>query len=137
MMSTILTILISLQGLLQSGDTLRHDGYYMKVGEQAESWHLLYFMPDGSFMDSTSRGTPPVFEKEDLGSADHKFHLSSTKKSQVLSLSPGALTTHIGDPAAVEYQYQVERGDLVITGWLDSRKKKWHKMKDRYFFVPF
>ena len=137
MMSTIFSILISLAGYLQNADTLRHDGYYMKVGEQAESWHLLYFRSDGSFMDSTSRGTPPVFEIGDLVSAHHRFQLGSTKNSQVLNFSPGALSSPIGDPSAREYLFQLDRGDLLFTGWLDGRKKKWHKMKDRYFFVPF
>jgi hypothetical protein len=131
-MNGIFALLISLNTWALPSDTLRHDGYYLRVSDQAESWHLLYFRPDGTYMDSTSAGTPPVFERESLEAVQGEYRRSQHRKDNVILFSGGFDET----PGTPQYKYRFDREDLLFTEWMDDRGK-WQKTKLRYFFIPF
>ena len=136
-MNAFIALFTAFSTLNVATDTIRCDGYYLHVAEQASTWHLLYFRADGTFMDSTSSGTPPVFQKEDLEGFRGKYHFLSTKNQKVIEFSTNSLTSIIGIPGANTFIYGFGRDELIFMEWLDNKKHKWRDMKESYFFIPF
>lgn len=135
-MQLILTFLTSLHLLAAPPDTLRHDGYYLHISEQATTWHLLYFRADGTFMDSSSSGTPPVFDIQALRHTHGSYRISRKRKEDVITFTATTLAKDIGAPGARSFTYGFFRDNLVFGSWLDAGEK-WRKIKDHYFFIPF
>jgi hypothetical protein len=136
-MNVIIALFTVFSGLNVSADTIRYDGYYLHVAEQASAWHLLYFRANGTFMDSTNSGTPPVFQKEDLEGSRGEYHFRSTKNDYVIEFAANSLSKVIGAPGANAFIYGFGRDELIFKEWLDKKKNRWRDMKESYFFVPF
>src|SRR5688572_19070614 len=117
-----------------SQDTLRKDGYYMKVTEQGTIWNLMYFSPDGSYVDSTGEGTPPVFEGGMLkANRGVVYSVQKEKDGFIIRLDlVDPLPYHVSN-FPIEMKCMIEKKDLVILAWKDGRDKKWKKGKERYF----
>ena len=127
-MNLILNLLISLN-LAATGDTLRHDGYYLFTGEQATHWKALYFHPGGSFGDTTGAGTPLVFEQGTLAEEPEKnYSIREEKKTMILTM--------VTDGVAMEYKIRFSRDELIITA-VRTPNGKWKEEKERYFFIPY
>jgi hypothetical protein len=135
-MHIFLAALISLSPFTGPGDTLRTDGYYIRVSELAATWDLLYFTADGIYTDTSGKGTPVVFESGALrADPGKKYSVIPDKEEFILQMHLKPLPNQEGDKF-MQYRCHVENGDLVMTGWKEN-KGKWKKMKERYFFIPY
>lgn len=136
-MNLLYYALLTFNSLILPGDTLRYDGYYLKVSEQATSWKVMYFLSEGRYKDTTGVGTPPAFEEGTLIPLNNTVYtIEKDKDEYKISFETVNLPLYDVTDGPIVYRCRFENDEMVITATRQG-KQKWKKVKERYSFIPY